>query len=145
MKEFHDEIVKWLGRNGFDNVDVCFDFDSFGYNPNTYVINIGVGYESEAGRLFEQFLYEYGMKYIGFYDSVLAFLHELGHYNTIYHFNSDDLFCYYAIKALTDDPFKYWETPDEMAANVWVIDFINKKVEVVEELCNIFLRYEWIE
>lgn len=144
MKEFHDEVVKWLGRNGFDNVDVCFDFDSFGYNPNTYVINIGVGYESEAGRLFEQFLYEYGMEYIGFYDSVLAFLHELGHYNTVYGFNNEELWLCRAVKPMMD-AFGYWEVPDEMAANVWVINFVNEKVEVVEELCNIFLRYGWVE
>ena len=91
MKEFHDEIVRWLGRNGFDNVDVCFDFDSFGYNFDKCIINIGVGYEPEAGRLFEQFLYEYGMGYVGFYDSVLAFLHELGHYNTVYNFNRQSI------------------------------------------------------
>ena len=144
MKEFHDEIVKWFGRNGFDNVDVCFDFDSFGYNFDKCIINIGVGYEPEAGRLFEQFLYEYGMEYVGFYDSVLAFLHELGHYNTVYNFNRQSLSMYNFIKVFQDS-FGYWEVPDEMAANIWVVDFVNENIGAVEELCNIFLRYGWIE
>ena len=144
MNEFHDEIVRWLGRNGFDNVDVSFEMDEFCFNINNYVINIGSGYEPEAGRLFEQFLYEYGMEYIGFDDSVLSFLHELGHYNTVSNFNDAEL-CFYRAVKFAMDAFKYWEVPDEMAANMWVVNFVNEKVEAVEELCNIFQKYGWAE
>ena len=144
MKEFHDEIIQWLGRNGFDNVDVSFELNEFCFDGNRNIINIGSGYEFEVGRLFEQFLYEYGMEYVGFYDPILYFLHELGHYNTVYSFSNEELWRYNFIKLLVN-AFEYWEIPDEMAANMWVVDFVNEKVEAVEELCDIFSKYGYID
>lgn len=144
MKEFHDEIIQWLGCNGFDNVDVSFELNEFCFDGNRNIINIGSGYEFEVGRLFEQFLYEYGMEYVGFYDPILYFLHELGHYNTVYSFSNEELWRYNFIKLLVN-AFEYWEIPDEMAANMWVVDFVNEKVEAVEELCDIFSKYGYID
>ena len=42
---------------------------------------------------------------------------------------------------------KYWEMPDEFAANIWAINYMNNHIEVVESLCQIYVDYwnEFIE
>ena len=37
---------------------------------------------------------------------------------------------------------RYWEFPDEFAANVWVINFINEHIDLVEKLVNVCMR-DW--
>jgi hypothetical protein len=41
-----------------------------------------------------------------------------------------------------EEMFKYWEMPDEFAANIWAVNFINKNISEVERLVNIFLKYQ---
>ena len=39
---------------------------------------------------------------------------------------------------------EYWQVPDEFAANMWVVNFINNHIDAVENLCNTFI-YAWTE
>lgn len=154
---FKSEVVQWLCDNGFSslgvelNSDFCYstgedtDFNCVG----ECVINVGIDRFDEIDNWFEQFLYEYGLEWMDL-GRVLPFIHELGHHNTIYSFsNSERLAMYYSkFRIFSDEEvtieemFKYWETPDEFAANVWAVNFINENISEVERLVNIFLKYQ---
>lgn len=154
---FESEVVQWLCDNGFSSLGVELDSD-FCYSTgedtdlnyvDECVINVGTDRFDEIDKWFEQFLYEYGLEWMDL-GRVLPFIHELGHYNTIYSFsNAERLAMYYSKFDIFSDEdttmeemFKYWETPDEFAANVWAINFINENISEVERLVNIFLKYQ---
>lgn len=149
MTNFEKALREWLKKNNF-NCDITFE-DDFGYEWDTNILHIGVlGYEN-VGRWFEQFLYEYGMDYVGIYDPVLALIHELGHYSSLGDFEPEELMLLGFIKDLDNERMsnqefmnEYWELPDEFAANMWAINFVNENIEAVEDLCNIYLYY-WDE
>lgn len=145
-----NNIHNWLAKNGFNNIDLTTSLD-FAYNITNNTIVIGTEKYPTVGRYFEQFLYEYGLEYSGIFDSVLAFLHELGHVYTIPAFSNAELMLYQIAKNFTAEDFTnmeteqekfnyYWELPDEFAANMWVINFVNNNIEAVEELCNIWMK-----
>ena len=144
MKGLKTALINWLHSNGFD-VMVDFAEDS-SYDKDKLVINLGMESYPNVGRYFEQYLYEYGLEYTGIFDEVLAFLHELGHHMTINSFSEKEIFILAMSKEFLDVPDEhewyeeYWLMPDELAANMWEINFINSNIEVVEELCDIFIR-----
>ena len=154
---FKSEVVQWLCDNGFSSLGVEMDSDfcystgedtDFNYVEEC-VINVGTDRFDEIDKWFEQFLYEYGLEWMDL-GRVLPFIHELGHHNTIYSFsNSERLAMYYSKfdiffdeDVTMEEMFKYWEMPDEFAANVWAVNFINKNISEVERLVNIFLKYQ---
>lgn len=150
MTNFEIKLHKWLKENNF-TCDVQFD-DDFGYDMQKNILYIGMYGYPEVSRWFEQFLYEYGMEYTGIYDPVLCLLHELGHTRTIYNFSEKELQFFNFMKVMTEDErmenaevmFQYWEMPDEFAANIWAINFINDYINKVAELCEIYRLY-WNE
>lgn len=152
MSNFEKAIREWLKKNNF-NCDITFE-DDFGYEWDTNILHIGIlGYEN-VGRWFEQFLYEYGLEYVGIYEPVLALIHELGHYASLNDFEEEELKLLSVLKNFNDDRMgsqkqmnKYWELPDEFAANIWAINFINDNIEEIEALCRIYFYYwdEFIE
>lgn len=144
---FEENVKAWLDKNGFSELDVIDD-DEFLYDVENQVIYLGIVSTSE-GSWFEQFMYEYGLNYIGIVPEVLAFIHELGHHCTINSFNNDDLvqdsraksvveFISYSYNRMS----VYWELPTEFAANIWAINFINTHFDAVQELCDIWRIYE---
>ncbi len=146
VQKFIDDITDWLNKNGFAKLNISFGED-FAYvllDDEKLGIQIGVQAYPEVGRYFEQFLYEYGMEYTGIYDPVLCLLHELGHNQTLNYFDGkEQLLCELAKQFCHSENEhdwynEYWETPDEFAANVWAINFINNHIEAVEELCCIY-------
>lgn len=154
---FKSEVIQWLCDNGFSSLGVEMDSDfcystgedtDFNYVEEC-VINVGTDRFDEIDKWFEQFLYEYGLEWMDL-GRVLPFIHELGHYNTIYNFsNLERLAMYYSkFRIFSDEDttmeemFKYWEMPDEFAANIWAVNFINKNISEVERLVNIFLKYQ---
>ena len=134
-------LRKWLHDNEI-NCDIDFD-DDFCYDAAANKVTIGKKYNSDVRVLFEQFLYEYGMEYVGFDFYTLGFLHEIGHIFSYSNFSFIEL-VYCSMDKLfidgSDDAFCYWEIDDEFAANVWAINFINEHIEAVEKLINIFLK-----
>lgn len=154
---FKSEVIQWLCDNGFSNLGVKMNSDfcySTGEDINfnrigECVIYIGTDRFDEIDNWFEQFLYEYGLEWMDL-GRVLPFIHELGHYNTIYNFSDSERLAMYYNKfdifsdedATMEEMFEYWEMPDEFAANVWTVNFINKNISEVERLVNIFLKYQ---
>ena len=143
---FKSNLNNWFVKNGFDNLPINFTED-FGYaifEDGQVCINIGVQAYPEVGRYFEQFLYEYGLEYCGIYDPVLCLLHELGHHMTYRYFNDNEQVLYRLAKEFDhgEDQFtwlyRYWSIPDEFAANMWAINFVNNHIDAVEELCEIY-------
>ena len=152
-ERFKSGIIAWLCKNGFANIEVDFEYD-FGYAVDDYkgihCLNIGVEANDNAGNYFEQFLYEYGCEYVGIPYPILALIHELGHVTTISNFSPTEMNLFYLAKQFDhgesehDWYFRYWEMPDEFAATMWAVDFINNHIDAVEELCNFFIP-TWIE
>lgn len=150
---FKNALINWLCKNHMPNIDIGFDYD-FGYavddDLGIHMINIGVEANEDAGCYFEQFLYEYGCEYCGIPYPILCMLHECGHVNTINQFSDSELFLFDLTKQFDHGESKqewfnrYWSIPDEFAANMWVVNFINNNIEAVEDLCNTFIS-AWIE
>ena len=132
-------LRKWFRDNGI-NCDIDFD-DDFSYDAAANKVTVGKEYDVDVRVLFEQFLYEYGMEYVGFDFQTLGILHEIGHFFTLGNFSMEELINCRFEKLFCeddDDAFDYWEIDDEFAANVWVINFINEHIEAAEKLANIF-------
>ena len=150
---FKSALINWLCANDMPNIDIDFNYD-FGYAMDEelgiHKINIGVANNEDAGRYFEQFLYEYGCEYCGIPYPILCMLHECGHVMTIEQFSDSELFLFELSKQFSHGEEaqewfnRYWHMPDEFAANMWVVDFINNHIEEVENLCNTFIN-AWIE
>ena len=141
-----NNLIHWLCAHDAANIEIDYEED-FGYaigDDNTRCINLGVTKWHEEAVYFEQFLYEYGCEYIDIPIPVLAFLHELGHHFTLSNFTDFELKFCEIIKGADiegsdfDFFYHYWELPDEFAANMWVVDFINNNIDDVNELSYIY-------
>ena len=147
MTIFEQKLHEWFQENGF-TCNITFNED-FAYDINSNTIYIGIKGYSTIGRWFEQFLYEYGLDYTGIYDPVLCLCHELGHSMTTNQFSNKELRFFQFAKFMTEENrmelsdimFKYWEIPDEFAANLWAIEFVNNCIGQVCELCEIYRLY----
>ena len=152
VEKFKTDLANWFNKHGFGNVDLCFgeDFMYIMFDDDSFAVQIGVQAYPEVGRYFEQFLYQYGLDYVGIFDPVLSLIHELGHSQTIQYFNAQEqLLCKLAKQfnhSTNEQDWynEYWEVPDEFAANMWAVNFINNHIEAVEELCDIYAR-DWAE
>ena len=151
VEKFKTDLANWFEKYGFGKLDITFDRD-FALNVHEYhpILVIGVQSYPEVSRYFEQFLYEYGLEYIGIFDPVLAFLHELGHRMTLDTFSETELKLFQITKEFSHEESEYdwynsyWHIPDEFAANIWEINFINNFPEAAEELCMIYMN-NWNE
>ena len=65
-----------------------------------------------------------------------AFLHELGHYHTIYTFEEKDWEDYYFLIHNCKDPYEYYRCPVELAATRWAENYMIEHREEVYELWN---------
>lgn len=141
---FIPKINSWLSRHGFSNVTTKFDYE-FCYAIDDAIISIGVIDYDEMGDWFKDFLKENGYDFSFIPYPILAFLHELGHHNTINTFSDEDLKYFSIVKELipSDDEkeqlFTYWSFPDELAATKWLADYISSNMDAVAELTAIFL------
>lgn len=144
------DIEKWLINNGFQ-VRIAQDTE-YSYNFYEKIIYIGGDTVKTTAELFKHCLKQLGcLRVQEFNIHTLAFLHELGHYNTVSSFKNEELIFFATIKEIiatlhNDDEktanLKYWNIPDELAANNWVVDFINthypiaKKLDTIMTLAN---------
>jgi len=135
---FRIDIIKWLAKNNISNIDIQIA-DQFAYNPEERTIYFGVYDDKETGLEFAQYIYEYGCEYVDIWYPILAFLHEVGHVRTLDNFDEKDRFYYQIIKSFKTTNFDYWNVPDEFAANMFVIDFINNNVDALNELIEIIM------
>ena len=150
VENFKTDISNWFQKHGFGNLIVDFgeDFAYSLFENNQTGIVIGLQGYPEVGRYFEQFLQEYGLEYTGILDPVLALIHELGHSKTLKYFSGNELSLYALAKEFDHGETEqewfnyYWMIPDEFAANIWEVNFINDNILAVEELCQIYIN-DW--
>lgn len=146
ITNFKNDIHDWLCRNGFSNIYVDCASD-FCYSNDTHTIYCGMEANDEAGHYFGQFIHEYGCENIEFWYPVFCFLHELGHHMTMPNFTNNEILTLHFLKEIQEDEtaydwyFHYWDFMDEFSANMFVVDFINNKLQEVEELEEILMRH----
>lgn len=145
IEDFKGGIMNWLRKYNFNTVDhIEFHLNS-SYHIDEHVIRIGVYAQEESAEWFVDFLSERGLEWEGIPHPILQFLHELGHNQTVYDFSDVELLTYSFLKQgiQDDDPhqaaIEYWSLGDELAANLWAIDFINNSSEALIELCELFV------
>lgn len=139
-----EKLKKWLAENGFSDVNVKTS-DFFGYNLTTKTILVGE-YIEDGTEYFPEFLNEYGCDYADQIPlPILAFLHELGHYNTIHTYSPVALALFNINKVDCDGTdkqraFHYWTVPDEFTANMWAIEYLmnEENFEALNDLFDIF-------
>lgn len=139
--EFKNKIISWLRDNGCTNVEEIKLTREFTYCRIDKTINIGIVDQPTVGTWFEDFLLDNGCEYENIPYPLLAFLHEVGHSQTIENFNEEELTWCSLMKESPVDPedkkysvFKYWKIPDEWAANEWLINFVNQHITAVANL-----------
>lgn len=148
MVDFQNKLKDWLNENGFSEVKEIQLGPEFAYDINKQSIIIGLTDDHLVGEWFEEFLSSYGCKYSDIPYTILAFLHELGHNQTVNQFTSDELIYCALVKTthkikdlnnLKEYLFEYWCVPDEFAANKWLINFVNTHVVAIANLwTNVF-------
>ena len=129
-----EKLQNWLKQNGYDEIKVHLDENGFFFDIIAKDIGLGIYAEEDTDAYFAEFLRNNGCEYVDYVPApVLAFLHELGHYHTIYDFEEAELIFYAFIKEAIDadnhmtekeKAFAYWESPDELDANIWEIKYI---------------------
>ena len=149
-EQFKTDLLTWLDKNDLHIENIWFSSD-FAYRLSTNEILFGLYSYEETAQVFDEFLDEIGLEIENILNPVLAFLHEVGHSRTIHQFSDEELILYYHIKEnlnlnyLADpDAFPtnmkaYWRMNDELAANQWLVDFVNNNLEAIIELQNIFI------
>jgi hypothetical protein len=145
MNQFRNDIINWLTKNGISNIDIDFR-ENFCYDVDNHIIYCGTCTNEEGEKFFQQYLYEYGSDWGALlWGPMLCFLHELGHACTLPNFTPGELKVCHFLKGIIDEEepynwyFKYWDTPDEFAANMWVINFLDTYVDAVCDLYSIMV------
>ena len=146
-----ERLNAWLEKNGFIGVK-AEENDVFAYNMTKRVIYMGKELESGVEN-FPEFLDKNGCDYAAdVLLYMLAFLHELGHFNTIHSYSEMELLLFDAMKivngrdenlSIKEKAFVYWSVPDEWDANNWEIQYLmnednfpalNELYEIMEEI-----------
>lgn len=148
IDKFRTDLENWFEKNNLDKLGFVWDED-YAYDRKDKVIHIGVAEVPGIGAWFEEFLIECGCKYQGILEQAASFLHELGHHHTLYMFSEEELMMYNLIKQYDDDTMDnkeflwfYWNTADELAANMWEVEFINNHPDAVQDLIDIYFE-DW--
>ena len=146
-EKFLDLLLAWISHNGIDDLSIGIDNESH-FNMEENEIVLGVIDIHEIEEWTEEYWNYLGMKWKNLHPMVLRFLHEFGHYHTLYTFSPDELLLYNLSKPVIDldaaeakkDMFDYWKMPDEDAANKWAIEFMNDESNMYQiyELNDIF-------
>jgi len=137
-------LENWLIKNGINNIEVALNIDNF-FDTDKNIINFSLKPLLQTDCYFRQFIHEYGCTKENIPSLVLHFLHEVGHVMTIHKFSEDELFHFrisriffgFEEHSKFELAFNYWESPEEFAANIWTINFINNNFQEVQYLINI--------
>lgn len=144
---FKASIMDWLRQNGFNDVKTVMLAEEFGYEIDSHIINFGVCSLDIIGDWFEDFLLDNGCQYHDIPKPLLAFLHELGHNQTVYDFSTEEVAWCRLLKNTIDPEHgrehcnRYWSIPDEMIANEWVVSFINNHITAIINLFEIYNKW----
>lgn len=149
-KQTTKEIRKWLKDNGFAvgcRIGKEMAFQPLDEDTNCFIV-VPKYYDSSLDTYFMNFLKKYGYK--GDFDCItLSILHELGHFETEHLFSKEEwesdsvlkeVICFNPCendKELEEVNYRYWQTPTEFSANLWLIMYVKAFADKVEELENI--------
>ena len=146
-RQFICALKKWLKDNNLKGVrKLRFHADSM-YDFRKRKIYVGIEDKGEADGWFAEFLDSLGIEWEDIPTPVLCFLHELGHSQTIHSISKEILDeCRVAkgvLRYYPDDEknaaFVYWALEDELAANKWLVNFVNTNPNAVCALCQYFI------
>lgn len=137
------QLENWLWENNIPNVSVCRNLYS-GFDIDAGTIKVSTAPMPQTDLFFQQFFYEYSDYIFNLRADTLRFLHEVGHAMTISNFDDLDLFIFKLTRDCNDGlegyeaACAYWESPEEFAANMWLINFIFNNFEDALRLDMIF-------
>lgn len=146
--EFRNGIIDWLHKYGFTNVKSVVCHTDSAYDMENHEIRIGLEKIENVDEWFEEFLIERGLGWENIPSPVLQFLHELGHSQTVHDYTQEQLMMCRFLKDFIgptdvskESAIKYWKIMDELAANEWLINFANKEIDAIAELCQWFIDH----
>lgn len=146
MVERIEKIINdWLLFHEFEaTAEVALDFE---YVYTDSLIRVSF-FSSRDDNLFRDYFYELGLRYdVDIF--LMAFLHELGHAETIEDISESDY--QYSIKQKEEISNHYYSDelvrqyqrlPDEHAASAWAVNYINSHAEELALWWNEVLRPE---
>ena len=152
-EELKSKLYHWLAVNilnvsvSFDPMPTIYIDREFSYDQLDCSITLGWDLRREdLPEAFNNWLLQHGLIWGNLPYPMLAFLHEVGHYKTLDCISLIDLHHTWFIKGIlayrdNKDIDLYWDTPDEYAANMWLINFANSHEEAINELGDIFCNY----
>jgi len=135
-KTLNNDLNNWVQKYlHFNGLIFLYNKES-GYGWQEQIIYIGKK-DKPTHNDFRQFLHEYGCD-VNATNSVLTFLHELGHCLTDSNYDILDQLIFKFQKESVCNAFDYWHILDEFEANMFVVNFMNNNPEAVKELEMIF-------
>lgn len=149
---FTNKINDWSQIYLNENIYVTFD-KTFYYNYDLETIAIATNCEELPPQFPDwliETLTELGLMWEDLPWPLLAFLHEAGHSQTVNQYSNDEKKEYYYAKLFIswdsrytkkEQQLAYWRVKDELAANIWAVNFANTNIKAIEELIAIFMTY----
>lgn len=146
-----EELLQWMEKNGFESIDLTID-DEFYYDANYNCIALNFKTEAIVGYWMIDFFSSLGNQWENIDGPIYCFLHELGHSQTLKNFTYEEKTAAFQSTAIftllesnKENTFLYWNTPIELAANKWAVNFLNTtNPNTIMSLITIFVKY-WNE
>ena len=143
-----EELLQWMEENGFESVDLTID-DDFYYNANYNYIALDFKTEAIIGYWITDFFSSLGNQWENIDAPIYCFLHELGHSQTLKYFTHKEketalqsTAMFALLEPNKENTFLYWNTPIELAANKWAVNFLNTtNSNIITSLVTIFTKY----
>lgn len=136
--EFENTFNTWLKSHKFDiETELATDF---AYCDSEEKIYMGLFIVDGVEGVWKKQLEKWGCKnYYGVFTT--CFLHELGHYHTLYYFNNTEMFFDKFLKRLLNlipnlsfRNYLYFNLPVEKVATQWAIDYMNEHPIITKRL-----------
>ena len=144
-----ERLNEWLECRGFESTVVEDKYSYYDYDSD----EIGIGFEPPSHvKYYRKFCNKLGLKVNGLDWKTLAFLHELGHAETLCELTLLDIIGEYVkifTNTVSNSEFMlrlkaniYYRTGLEIKATKWAIGYINSHYKDVIELDNIMKNLE---
>lgn len=139
------KLMAWCEENGFDVEIKRSENKEFYYDYPSATIYCGKENPKEE-KIWFSFVEKLGLKHIDVPIDVQAFLHELGHFETIDDMGDEDweeLTLFSLIKndkslSIDDITLAYYNLNIERVATEWMVNYINNNLATVQKLYKIF-------
>ena len=147
ISQFNDALHNWFLNQGID-VDFV-EGEDFCFYTEHNTVQYGLLDDPDTDNHFEQFMYEYGIKY-SCHCFILSLLHEVAHQQTLFTYFTEEerktdkvAKNNYTGTRSIETNYWYWELPTEFAANMCAINWVNTHIDELRDLHN--LCSEWLD